>query len=535
MPRCVGCLPLCFAVLMWTGHAVWADEPAAKPETPVAKPETPAAKTEEPAAKAAEPAKNGEPAAKTAEPAKSAAEPAATPPATYTVKKSPLKVTVDLDGIFEAQTAHEIFVKPEEWTGLTVDTAVPHGAEVRKGDVILSLETEKIDRAIADLRADQKISDVALAQSTDQLQALEKTTPLDMEAGERAARIAEEDRKTFFEVELPFTLREIDFSLKVATNTLEYQEEELHQLEKMYKADDITEETEEIVLRRARDTVERAKFNVEMVQLNRDLTLQFLIPRTKDTVTTSAQRKQLDWDKNKVEIPLALQKQRLEVEKASVQRERSEDKLKKLLADREMMTVKSPSDGIVYYGKCVRGKFTDSTTLADSLRRNGTIQPNQVVMTVVRPRPLFIRAAAPEDQLHNLRPGLKGIATPAGFPDLKLATSIDRVGDVPTAPGSFDARLAVTLDRKAKEIMPGMTCKVKLTPYQKKDAISVPQKCVTTDELDDQKQFVYVLDKDGKPAKCDVTLGRKADKQVEILKGLAEGDKVLLEAPKDQK
>ena len=289
------------------------------------------------------------------------------------------------------------------------------------------------------------------------------------------------------------------------------------------------------MLRRARDTVERAKFNVEMVKLNHDLALQFLIPRTKDNVTDLAQRKQFDWEKNKVEMPLALQKQRLEVEKLRVQRERSDDKLKKLLADREMMTVKSPADGIVYYGKCVRGRFSDSTALGESLRRNGAIQPNQVVMTVVQPRPMFIRAAVPEEQLHNLRPGLKGIATPTAYPDLKLAATIDRVSDVPTAPGSFDARLAVTLDRKAKELMPGMACKVKLTPYLKKDAISVPPKCVTTDEIDDQKQFVYVLDKDGKPAKVDVTVGKKTDKQVEILKGLAEGDKVLLEAPKDQK
>ena len=36
----------------------------------------------------------------------------------------------------------------------------------------------------------------------------------------------------------------------------------------MYKANDITEETEQIVLKRARDTVERAKFMVEYAQLD---------------------------------------------------------------------------------------------------------------------------------------------------------------------------------------------------------------------------------------------------------------------------
>ena len=56
--------------------------------------------------------------------AKSAEESAATPPATHTVKKGPLKITVELEGVFEAQTAQEILVKPEEWTALMVESAV---------------------------------------------------------------------------------------------------------------------------------------------------------------------------------------------------------------------------------------------------------------------------------------------------------------------------------------------------------------------------------------------------------------------------
>jgi len=303
-------------------------------------------------------------------------------------------------------------------------------------------------------------------------------------------------------------------------------------LEKMYKADDITEETEQIVLKRARDNVEKAKFRLDATKLMREQMLKFGLPRAEDMVKESAQRRSLDWEKNRVDIPLAQQKQRLELERLRIQRERVDERLKKLVADRELMTVKSPSNGIVYYGKCVKGKFSDSAMLAESLRRNGSIMPNQVFMTVVEPRPMFIRATVAEDQLHHLRPNMKGIATPTSYPKLQLPATVDDVSDIPTGPGSFDARLAVELGRKAKLLMPGMTCKVKLVPYLKKDALTVPPKTVNTDELDEQKHFVYVLGKDGKPQRRDVTLGEKTDKQVEIVKGLAEGEKVLLEAPK---
>jgi multidrug efflux pump subunit AcrA (membrane-fusion protein) len=56
-----------------------------------------------------------------------------------------------------------------------------------------------------------------------------------------------------------------------------------------------------------------------------------------------------------------------------------------------------------------------------------------------------------------------------------------------------------------------------------------------TDELDEHKHSVQVLEKDGKITTRPVTIGRKTDKQVEILKGLEEGEKVVLEPSKDEK
>jgi HlyD family secretion protein len=220
--------------------------------------------------------------------------------------------------------------------------------------VILTLETEKIDNAIADLRSEMKIADISIKQSEDQLQAFEKIMPFDLEMSRRASRIAEEDRKLFMDVDRGFAIKSAEFSLKMAKENLEYQEEELRQLEKMYKADDITEETEQIVLKRARDTVARAKFMVEANRIYHDQSLAFTIPRVEELINDSVQRKSFDWEKTKVQLPLVLQKQRLEVEKQRVQRERSDVRLKKLLGDRGMMTVKSPIDGVVYYGNaCV--------------------------------------------------------------------------------------------------------------------------------------------------------------------------------------
>lgn len=453
----------------------------------------------------------------------------------HTVKRGPMKVTIELDAVLEAQNEYEISVKPDEWNSLVVESAAAHGAKVRKGDVLLTLETEKLDQTIADIQTDLKISDISIRQADDQFHALERLMPVDLRSSQRDFRIAKEEEKYFNEVERSFAVKAAEFNLKIAQQSLEYEQEELRQLEKMYKADDITEETEQIVLKRARDAVEKAAFMVEYAKLSREQTLTFAIPRVGERIKEATERKTVELEKDKIQLPLAIDKQRLEIDKLRTQRERTEQRLKKLQADRQLMTVKSPIDGIVYYGRCVRGRVTDSAGMTESLRRNGVIQPNQVVMTIVEPRPVFLRATASEDELQHLRPGLLGVATPTSFSNLRLPVSVDDVSDIPISPGSFDVKLSVTLSRKAKFLMPGMACKVKLVPYQQKDAICVPLKVVITDEMDDAKHYVFVQKKDGKPEKRDVTLGEKTDKQWEIRKGLSEGDQVLLEAPKESK
>ncbi len=461
-------------------------------------------------------------------------KPAAAAPATKTVEKGPFRIVVELEGVFEGEKAYEILLSPEEWSKLTVLSAARHGAHVRKGDVVLELETDKLDRTITDLQAKLKLSEVAIHQAEEQLQVLGKITPLNLESSRRAAKIAEEDREFFFRVGRPLSVKVTEFGLKMARTRLEYQQEELRQLEKMYKADDITEETEEIVLQRARDALERAKFSVEIAEINRDFALKFDIPRREEQVEESTRRSVLDWEKSESKLPLALKKQRLDLEKLREQRRKSEEKLEKLLADRKGMTVRSPAAGIVYYGRFTRGKPADSSAMESRLRLHGTVQPNQVVMTVVSPRPMCIRTTVPEKYLHDLRPGLKGTAVPTGYPDLDLPVEVDRVSDIPIAPGKFDGWLKVRLKGKSKLLMPGMTCKIKLVPYLKRDAILVPPKVIVTDELDDRKRSVQVLGEDGKPKTRPVTIGRRTDKQVEILKGLQEGEKVVLEPSKNK-
>jgi len=510
------------------------EAPAAKKE---AKKESPAPKEKTAAAKKKPPAKGKKQPESTeasSESQKASPKSPAEKPSVYTVKKGPFKIQVSLKGVLEAQAMTEIVLRPQIWTDLKVLKVVEHGTSVKRGDLLVALEMEKLDRAIADLRTEQRLSDLALKQAEEELQTLEKSTPLDLAWVERAKRVSDEDLARYLKVERPMTRKAVDLALKMAEEYCEYQREELRQLEKMYKADDLTEETEEIVLRRARNALKRAEFMLERAELQHEQMVKLGLAREDENVNELARRQTLATNQAKATLPLLLKKSRLELEKMKIERTRSEEKLKKLLSDRALMTVKSPADGVVYYGQCTRGKWTGVTQASERLHRGGALSANTVFMTIVGPRPVFVRATVPEKELHHARAGLKGTARPIGYPDLRLPAIVNQVDAVPTSNTNFQAKITIALDRQAEQLMPGMTCTVKLVAYEKKDALCVPARAVSTDELDDQKHYVYLVGKKGKPKKQAVTIGKKTDKQVEILKGLSEGGRILAEAPNDK-
>jgi HlyD family secretion protein len=462
----------------------------------------------------------------------STAKDAAAKPATQKLKKGPFRIEVALDGVFEAQNQVELFVRPQEWALLFVLKAVEHGAAVKQGDLVLALDTEKIDRAIVDLRAELELNELAVKQAAAQMASMEKIISLDTQANERTRRIIEEDWKRYQDVERPLMAKLTDFQLKAAKESLAYAEEEYSQLEKMYKADDLLEETEKIVLRRAKAGVDRAKLSLEVAKANHQEAVTLSMPRMEERAKDTTERTRIDTELTKINLPLLLGKRRLELEKLQISRTLGDDRLKKLISDREAMTVKAPIDGIVYYGRSMRGKW--SAVSVETLRRGAPVMPNDVFMTVVQTRPINIRTTVPESQSQRVRTGLQAFVQPVGFAGLKLSAMVQRVGAIPMGSSGFDCQLTVAGDGLSSAIVPGMNCELKMIPYKKTDALTVPPKAVFTEEFDPARQYVYLQGKDGKPQKRVVTLGERNDKQIEVLGGLAEGDEILLDKPKEE-
>ncbi len=127
-------------------------------------------------------------AAKPEKPSPSAAKPQETPKApaadaavSHRLKREPLKIEVTVKGTLEAEKTAEVVLRPEVWAMFEVLKAAEHGQAVKRGDVLVQFDPQKIDDEIADLRLKRAVSDLTFKQAVETLFEIMKET---LERGE---------------------------------------------------------------------------------------------------------------------------------------------------------------------------------------------------------------------------------------------------------------------------------------------------------------------------------------------------------------
>lgn len=452
-------------------------------------------------------------------------------PATYTVKEERLRIELKLSGTFESARAVDLSLRPKVWTKLEVKRAVKHGTVVAKGARLVELDLEDLQRAIKSAEQAVTLGKLGLNEAQVGLNAQRKTTPMSLEAAERSAKNANDDLKYFFDVERGLLVKTAERSLKSSRYYLEYATEELNQLRQMYEADDLTEETEEIILKRAERGVESAKYSLESAELRTAKTLKTTLPRREVALVESTKRESLNLQKVTTALAAGLKKAEIGLEKQQIELAKTVERLAELKADLQMLSeLRSPISGIVYFGHVQDGKWSGKGASEAALEPGGTIAPKKVFMTVVSQDVVRVRTSVNEKDLYQVRRGLAGSGTATAFPDLKFNLRVESVARIPSAPGSFDCVIEL-VSIPDNSVAAGMGCKLTLVTYDQPKALSVSKASVFSDVGSD-KQYVYVVDGDAH-SRRPVKTGRSSGNGIEIVDGLKAGDVILVNKPKD--
>ena len=127
----------------------------------------------------------------------------------------------------------------------------------------------------------------------------------------------------------------------------------------------------------------------------------------------------------------------------------------------------------------------------------------------------------PENQLPRVREGVTGFLTGEGFPGREVTGTVRRI-DPYVDPSTRTARVEVQVPNKTLgyPIKPGMFAQVFLVEATAKDALTLPPTAI-------RDGGVFVVE-DGKARRRAVTVGLVLPDRVQILTGVASGDRVVV-------
>jgi multidrug resistance efflux pump len=358
-----------------------------------------------------------------------------------------------------------ITVWPEAYAGdLLILDVVPHGSLVKKGDVIAHVDMRAIDDQIRQVELD---THSALVRSSN----AEEKSRIDRDAAasalEQAKAALDRARRTLegwekFELDLSKRSSELQDRQRLAG--IEDQTDELAQLEKMYKADELVDPTEEIVLKRSRRGLDISKTGLGLSRERRSYDEKYA-----ELIQTEIKREAVRVQENALER--LVRSQMIDTRagedglaRTNAQLSDLQKKLDELHRDRELLALHAPRDGVLLHGSL--DDYRPKTT-PPRHERGKRLATRTELFTVADPQKLAIAVDVPESKLEAARPGSKVEVHPVFDPKSTVSGKL-AVAELPEAKSATSPEnqyeSKVDLDRALTGLRVGMRVKVKLVP-----------------------------------------------------------------------
>lgn len=444
--------------------------------------------------------------------------------AEITVEPKPFTIERSLAATALPTESSVLKIEAETLPALEIKSIVDHGSRVKTGQILVEFDTEMIDHKLDDGRRALDSAALSLGQTEVELKSLKDSAPLKLDATKRAARNATEELTYFTTTDRKIKEQRAEEMLKHYQQSLEGENEELRQLEKMYKADDLTEETEEIILKRQHDSVAAAQFAMKAAELDHKKTLETEIPHLLEELEAAAKSSTLALAKAETEIPRQISLKEIELISTRTAFERQKDEFSKLTADRNRINpIKAAADGWFYHGAIEDGRWTTGEAIK-ALIPSGQIATKKAFATFIpASSPLALVAFADEATATSLPIDSSGIALAPGREDLLITAKVGTIATAPGTDGRYRIDLAATWPANALPA-PGTSAQVRLISYENPTALAVPASALHNAK---DGWSVTVKLADGKTGPHPVKRGRVSGELVEILSGLETGQVII--------
>lgn len=436
----------------------------------------------------------------------------------HKVERGVLVIPIDAEAVLEPAEPQEVRIRPKAYAGeLVVVSAAQAGAKVKKGQVVLELDPANITRELEAAANDLALARANFKKAQEDARLGELADRVALEGATREVENARQNLKWFDEVDGPNALKGGAIQVKDFKDRMEDQNDELDQLRKMYKTDDLTTATADIVIKRAVRALERSKEQLPLVEDMARKTKDLANPQARSGLEIAVKKAQIAMDQLQAAQEQGKVARESAVTTAKLALAKAEQKSSELRGDREALSVAAASDGMVYYGSLVGGQWQNANPRA--LRAGEKVAAQQVLMTIVPPGKMSAVLVVPENKMPLVVPGDRARIVLRALPSAREGV-VSAISPVAVTRGSATGyEVRVEIAGPDEMMMAGMTAHVTLPAGRVEGVKLVPANCV--------KEGKVMVRAGGKDEERAVTVGRSDGKKVEVVAGVEEGEEVV--------
>ena len=184
--------------------------------------------------------------------------------------------------------------------------------------------------------------------------------------------------------------------------------------------------------------------------------------------------------------------------------------------------VRAPADGMVIFKVLPIGSDVRTIRVGDTVYRN------QTLMTLPDMSNLVMRCDVQESDITRVQAGNKALIQPLAYPDLSFNGSVESVGamaqSVAGRPGGRKYfSVVIRVDTPDDRLKSGMSARVRVLSYSKKDTILIPRSAVW---WEGSTSFCN-LKKGPRTIKTPLKTGMANETHFEVIEGAKPGDRVI--------
>jgi HlyD family secretion protein len=480
---------------------------------------------------------------------------------TFTAKRSNMTIKVVESGNVKARNAVEIRSEVEGRT--TIVSVVAEGTmiteqDVKDGKILVELESSEIKEKLNqqeitfagaeasyteakeayDIQLKQNESDIQQGLLTVKFGLMDLQKYLGEELAQNVLDSADETGR--FQIDIPLLIkdpnnlggsslqqfRKLSSDIDLAREELERANNDLSWTEKLYEKEYVAG----FDLEADRLKAQRSKITLEQARTALDLYMKYEFAKEAETFFSNYLEagRELERIHAKARSKIAQTQATLKSNEAKYRLQKEQlDKIKRQF---EACIIKAPAPGMVVYASQNRrfGSSRSDIEIGEELRQR------EEIMSLPNSAEMAVEIKVHETSVDKLKPGQKAIITVDALPDITFTGEVLKIAPLPD-PQSFlgnpDLKVYstdVSIDDGSEVIRPGMSAKVEIIIAQLQDVLSVPVQSVANRQ---GQKLCYVRTSTGIQPTPVVT-GAFNETFVQIVDGLTEGQKVLLNPPR---